>query len=118
MAVPKHLEEAVGRLEAAASRIDVAQKVPVTLENLREWVVGQTEYAKALSDIHQYNNESLCEKIHQLAAVSVSGSFHRVARGLEPNATRIDSFVTSFPLLCEGACLNHQECVASNGRRG
>lgn len=36
MAVPKHLEEAVDRLETAASRIDLAQKMPVTLENLRE----------------------------------------------------------------------------------
>ena len=35
MAVPKHLEEAVDRLEAAASRIDLAQKMPVTLENLQ-----------------------------------------------------------------------------------
>lgn len=68
MAVPKHLEEAVDRLEAAASRIDIAQKMPLTLENLKEWMVGLTDYAKALSDIHRYNNESIHEKLHELAA--------------------------------------------------
>ena len=68
MAVPKHLEEAVGRLKDASSQIDALREKPITLESVKEWLVALTDYSKALSDIQEYNNESIHEKLHELAA--------------------------------------------------
>ena len=68
MAVPKHLEEAVGRLKDASSQIDVMREKPVTLDSVKKWLVALTDYSKALSDIQEYNNESIHEKLHELAA--------------------------------------------------
>lgn len=68
MPVPKHLEEAASRLEDAAARIEVARAAPVSLETLRDWLEAVSDYAEALSDIHRFTNESVHEKLHELAA--------------------------------------------------
>ena len=67
MAVPKHLDEAVIRLKEASARIDEGRAKPLTLESLREWLVALTDYAVAMSDIQTFNNESIHEKLHELA---------------------------------------------------
>ncbi len=68
MAVPKLLEEAVTRLKAASFRIEEAREKPVTLESQQEWLGALTDYSYALSEIQEYNNESIHEKLHELAA--------------------------------------------------
>jgi len=68
MSVPRHLEEASTRLEGAAARIEQARAAPTSLETLREWLDAVTAYAEALSDIHRFTNESVHEKLHELAS--------------------------------------------------
>lgn len=68
MPVPKHLDEAASRLEGAAIRIERARSAPTSLDSLREWLEAITEYADALSDLHRFTNESVHEKLHELAA--------------------------------------------------
>jgi len=68
VAVPKHLEEAAKRLEAASYRIEQAREKPLTPESQREWLEGLTEFCLALSDVQEFCNESLHEKLHALAA--------------------------------------------------
>lgn len=68
MTVSKHLEEAVGRLKEASFRIEQAREKPSTLESQREWLSALTDYSSALSEIQEYNNESVHEKLHELAA--------------------------------------------------
>lgn len=68
MPVPKLLEEAVARLKEASARIDVAREKPPTLESLQEWLAGLTDFSHALSEIQEYNNESVHEKLHEIAA--------------------------------------------------
>jgi hypothetical protein len=67
MSVPKHLEEAAAKLKEAAFRIEEARKGPVTCENQNIWLAALTDYCAALSDIQTYNNESVHEKLHELA---------------------------------------------------
>jgi len=67
MAIPKHVDEAVARLEAATGRIHAAKVKPVSIESLREWTEALTDFALALSDIQSFNNESVHEKLHVLA---------------------------------------------------
>ena len=67
MALPKHLEEAAERLKEASFRIDEARAKPLGPESLGEWLAALTEYALALAEIQQYNNESIHEKLHALA---------------------------------------------------
>lgn len=67
MTLPKHLEEAAARLEEASWRIDQAREKPLTLESLQEWLTALTDYAYALNEIHNFNNESVHEKLHLLA---------------------------------------------------
>lgn len=67
MALPKRLEEAATRLEAATWRIDQARNKPLSLESLQEWLSALTDFALAQSEIHQLNNESIHEKLHELA---------------------------------------------------
>jgi len=67
MAIPRHLDEATARLKQAAARIAEARQKPVSLESVKEWLVALTEYAMASVDIHTFNNESVHEKLHELA---------------------------------------------------
>ena len=67
MTLPKHLEEAASRLNEASWRIDQAKGKPLSLESLQEWLFALTDYTVALADIHQANNESIHEKLHELA---------------------------------------------------
>lgn len=67
MALPKQLEEAATRLKEAAYRIDEARAKPLAIESLREWLDALTTYATALADIHQANNESIHEKLHEIS---------------------------------------------------
>lgn len=67
MSLPEHLTEAVGRLKEASVRIEQARGKPVTLENQQEWLAALTDFSTALSDIHEFNNESIHEKLHEIA---------------------------------------------------
>ena len=67
MAVPEHLKEAAKRVEAASYRIAQAREQPLSPESQKEWLEGLTEYCFALSDVHEFSNESLHEKLHELA---------------------------------------------------
>ncbi len=68
MAVPQHLDEAVIKLKAAAYRIDQVREQPFTPESQREWLGALTDLSLALADIQEYNNESVHEKLHELAS--------------------------------------------------
>jgi len=67
MSVPKHLAEAAAKLKEASFRIDEARQGPVTCENQKVWLEALTDYCLALSEVQSYNNESVHEKIHELA---------------------------------------------------
>ena len=67
MTVPKHLEDAVTKLKEAEFRIDEARRGPVTCDNQKVWLEALTDYCLALSEVQAYNNESLHEKLHELA---------------------------------------------------
>ncbi|MFW6093694.1 MAG: hypothetical protein ACODAC_06945 [Pseudomonadota bacterium] len=67
MAVPKHLEEAARKLDLAMYRIDAAREQPLDADSQRQWLEGLTEFCFALSDIQEFNNESVHEKLHELA---------------------------------------------------
>jgi hypothetical protein len=70
MTVPRHLEEAAARLQEAEAQIARARAHPDGVENQRAWLEGLTLYCKALADIHTYNNESIHEKLHELAGAT------------------------------------------------
>ena len=67
MSLPKHLDEAVSRLKEASVRIKQARVKPPTLKSQREWLIALTDFSQALSDIHEFNNESIHEKLHEIA---------------------------------------------------
>lgn len=67
MSVSRHVEEAAGRLKAASTQIALAREGPVTCDNQKVWLEALTEYCQALADIQSYNNESIHEKLHELA---------------------------------------------------
>jgi hypothetical protein len=66
--LPKHLEEAVAKLEEASSRIDEARAEPVNLETLQEWLAALTDYSMTVAEVQQLRNESIHEKLHELAS--------------------------------------------------
>ena len=70
MTVSRHLEQAAARLQEAEAQIARVREDPATLENQRAWLEALTIYAKALADIHTYNNESIHEKLHELAGAT------------------------------------------------
>ena len=70
MTVPRHLEEAAARLQEAEGKIASAREGPDSFENQRVWLEALTAYCKALADIHTYNNESIHEKLHELAGAT------------------------------------------------
>lgn len=67
MTVSRRVEEAAARLQEAARQIGQAREGPATCENQRVWLEALTAYCQALADIHTYNNESIHEKLHELA---------------------------------------------------
>lgn len=67
MTIPKRLEDAASRLEDASWRIDLARKKTVSKESQQEWLSALTDYTLALAVIEQANNESVHEKLHQIA---------------------------------------------------
>lgn len=67
MSVPRHLEAAAAKLKDASLRIEVAREGPVTCENQQRWLEALTDYCMALGDIQSFNNESIHEKVHELA---------------------------------------------------
>ena len=68
MSVPDHLDQSVARLDQASARIEAARQRSFSLESLGEWLEALTDFTSALSDIHSFNNESVHEKLHDLAA--------------------------------------------------
>ncbi len=66
MPVPGHLDESVALLRAASARIDVARAKPA-LDALHEWLAALTDFCPAVADIQSFNNESVHEKLHELA---------------------------------------------------
>lgn len=67
MAVPQHLDEAAARLTAASLRIEAARGQPASIESLHDWLEALTDYARALAELHEFANESIHEKLHELA---------------------------------------------------
>jgi hypothetical protein len=67
MSLPKHLEEAADRLKDASYRVEEARAKALTLESLRDWLAALTDYTVALRAIHDFNNESIHEKLHEIA---------------------------------------------------
>jgi hypothetical protein len=67
MTVPKHLEEAVSRLTEASPRIERIRARPSSSSKVAEWLEALSDFALAQSDIQTFNNESIHEKLHQLA---------------------------------------------------
>ena len=75
MSVPEHLDQAVARLQQASARIEAARAQRTSLDSVREWLEALTDLASALSDIHSFSNESVHEKLHDLAARAGLKSF-------------------------------------------
>ena len=69
MALPKHLDDAADRLHEAFARIEDARAKPTSPESLHEWLAALTDYAQALTDLHEFSNESVHEKLHVLAGL-------------------------------------------------
>jgi hypothetical protein len=67
MTVPKHLDEAAAKMKEATLRIEEARRGPLTSENQKVWLEALTEYCLALSEVQAYCNESVHEKLHELA---------------------------------------------------
>ena len=67
MTVPKHLNEAAAKVKEASFRIDEARQGPLTCENQKLWLEALTDYCVALSEVQAYCNESVHEKLHELA---------------------------------------------------
>ncbi|MDE3017648.1 MAG: hypothetical protein KGI53_01395 [Nitrospirota bacterium] len=83
MALPKHLDEAVARLKGASLQIERVRAKPATLDNQQAWLAALTDFSMALSDIQEYNNESIHEKLHEIAARAGLRQFP----GTEPKRT-------------------------------
>ena len=66
MSIPRHLEEAAGRLKDATYRIEGVRAKAPTLESLAEWAAALTDYCASLADIQSYNNESIHEKLAEI----------------------------------------------------
>jgi uncharacterized protein YukE len=67
MSLGKQLEQAAARMKDAARRIEQARAKPASVESQQEWLAALTDYAAALSDIQEFTNESVHEKLHSLA---------------------------------------------------
>ena len=67
MSLAQHLEKAASQLQEASFRIDEARGRPLSLESLREWIGGLTDYCMAVKDLQRFGSESVHEKLHTLA---------------------------------------------------
>lgn len=67
MTVPKHLDDAAAKMKEATFRLEEARQGPATCENQKVWLEALTEYCLALSEVQAYCNESVHEKLHELA---------------------------------------------------
>ena len=67
MSLARHLDEATRRMREAFQRVEAAREQPPSMEATREWLEGLTEYCEALCDVHTYNNESVHEKLQEIA---------------------------------------------------
>lgn len=67
MSLSKHLDEAVARMKDASIRIEQARTKPVSLDTLQHWLGAVSDFCLALSDVHTFNNESVHEKLRELA---------------------------------------------------
>lgn len=67
MSLAKHLEAAAEKLKDAESRMGAARNKASSPEDLRLWLVALSDFCLALSDIQRFNNESVHEKLHELA---------------------------------------------------
>lgn len=67
MPVPKHLDDAVGKLKDATARVERCQAQPTSPALLRDWIEALTDFCFALADVHTFSNESVHEKLHELA---------------------------------------------------
>ena len=67
MSLARHLEEATRRMHEAFRRVETAREQPASMESTREWLEGLTDYCQALCDVHTYNNESVHEKLQEIA---------------------------------------------------
>lgn len=67
MTLAKHLDATVSRMKEASARIEQARAEPASLESLSYWLSALTDYCLALSDLQSFNNESVHEKLHELA---------------------------------------------------
>lgn len=67
MTVPKHLDDIAAKLKDATFRIEGARQGPLTYENQKVWLEALTDYCLALSEVQAYCNESVHEKLHELA---------------------------------------------------
>jgi hypothetical protein len=67
MTLAKHLDDAVTRMKNASTRIEQARQEPASDESLRYWLIALSDFCVALSDIQAFNNESVHEKLRELA---------------------------------------------------
>lgn len=67
MALPKHVEEAVDRLEEASWRIEQARAKRPTMQSLHEWLTALTDFVSAVSTIHELDREAIQEKLDEVA---------------------------------------------------
>ena len=92
MALPKHLDDAADRLHEAFARIEEARAKPTSPESLHEWLAALTDYAQALTDLHEFSNESVHEKLHLLAGLLKLKSFpEKPLEELEPQEPQTPS---------------------------
>lgn len=70
MSLGKQLEQAAARMKDASRRIEQARAKPASVESQQEWLAALTDYTTALSDIQEFNNESVHEKLHALSGRS------------------------------------------------
>jgi hypothetical protein len=67
MTLKKHLDDAAERIEQAAARIRAVRAEPASQEAMVEWLAALTDYVTALAESHSYANESIHEKLQDLA---------------------------------------------------
>ena len=67
MSLGKQLEQAAARMKDASRRIEQARAKSASMESQQEWLAALTDYTTALSDIQEFTNESVHEKLHALA---------------------------------------------------